>query len=414
MGDGEQNGRLNSALKDDPVRIRVQRALVDNADDGVEDIGQNNAFKAKNSGTFRSKKSDTRFQGKNSPKNKFDYPSDDEDGRLPYQTWDSVRTANNFSRVQSYNSNHGDGGGRPSMPSFDWGHDPPPIPQMAGMPPMLPGMPPMPMPGMPPMHGMPPMPGMPPMHGMPLMPTMGGNSMMGGDGNYVPMGWLPPGAVVPPGYGAVLMGAAPTMPGMPPGPILGLGGPQSTSARGHQARQASKRSGSKTPKGNQGGSSSTQIVESEKQGLSMPDEKTTVMLQNLPPEFGRDTLLAVLGNQGFAAKYDFVYIPMNLRSQENFGYCFVNFVSQAEAQACKERLEGFNDWNVPSDKVCSVSWSDKLQGLEGHIERYRNSPVMHHSVDDPFKPAMFLRGERVSFPPPSKHVKEPRVRRPAV
>ena len=30
-------------------------------------------------------------------------------------------------------------------------------------------------------------------------------------------------------------------------------------------------------------------------------------------------------------------------------------------------------------QVCQVTWSGPHQGLDGHVERYRNSPVMHKS-----------------------------------
>jgi phosphatidylglycerophosphate synthase len=51
------------------------------------------------------------------------------------------------------------------------------------------------------------------------------------------------------------------------------------------------------------------------------------------------------------------------------------------------------------------------KGLGAHIERYRNSPVMHESVPDEYKPAMYTRGVRVPFPPPTKNLRMPRIRK---
>jgi len=58
-------------------------------------------------------------------------------------------------------------------------------------------------------------------------------------------------------------------------------------------------------------------------------------------------------------------------------------------------------------KAC---WSSK-QGLHTHIELYRNSPVMHKSVDDEAKPALLRHGVRLSFPEPTQRLRAPRARR---
>merc|ERR1712187_1066011 len=81
-----------------------------------------------------------------------------------------------------------------------------------------------------------------------------------------------------------------------------------------------------------------------------------------------------------------------------------------QAEKFKAQFSGFSDWQVPSDKVCEVLWSDNLHGCEAHIERYRNSPVMHESVADRFKPALYKNGVRQSFPAPTKPIKAPRPR----
>jgi hypothetical protein len=46
---------------------------------------------------------------------------------------------------------------------------------------------------------------------------------------------------------------------------------------------------------------------------------------------------------------------------------------------------GFPSWDIcfsVTRQVCEVRWSGPHQGLEAHVERYRNSPVMHKSVPD--------------------------------
>ena len=62
-----------------------------------------------------------------------------------------------------------------------------------------------------------------------------------------------------------------------------------------------------------------------------------------------------------------------------------------------------------SRKVCSVRWGHPLQGLPAHIERFRNSPVMHESVPERCKPALFSGGRWVPFPPPTAAIRAPEV-----
>merc|ERR1712087_414117 len=61
-----------------------------------------------------------------------------------------------------------------------------------------------------------------------------------------------------------------------------------------------------------------------------------------------------------------------------------------------------------SYKTVEVEWSGSLQGLEKHVERYRDSPMMHKRVRDELKPMLFVGGQRVAFPPPTKALKMPR------
>jgi len=138
--------------------------------------------------------------------------------------------------------------------------------------------------------------------------------------------------------------------------------------------------------------------------------RTTVMLRNMPNNYTRDMLLELVDSMGFAGCYDFAYLPVDFKSQAGLGYAFINFVSSAEAQRCFDNFEGFSEWKVPSEKVCTVTWGSPYQGLEAHIERYQNSPVMHHSIPDEWKPVLIDQGVRIAFPAPTKPIKTPKVR----
>jgi hypothetical protein len=106
----------------------------------------------------------------------------------------------------------------------------------------------------------------------------------------------------------------------------------------------------------------------------------------------------------------FAYVPMNLRSKGNFGYAFVDFDSAIVAEQCQEQLEGFSRWDEPNDKALEMAWSE-TQGLDAQIARYRDSPLMHESVADEMKPAMYNNGVRIAFPAPTKKIRAPRLRK---
>merc|ERR1719440_1752418 len=134
------------------------------------------------------------------------------------------------------------------------------------------------------------------------------------------------------------------------------------------------------------------------------NELTTVMMRNVPNGYSRGMLLELLNNSGFSGRYDFVYLPMDFRNGVNLGYAFVNLINHEDAVMLTNKLQGFSQWVSDSTKVCEISWAHPHQGLQEHVERYRNSPVMHHSMPDDYKPMIFMNGVQVAFPPPTKAI----------
>jgi hypothetical protein len=140
-------------------------------------------------------------------------------------------------------------------------------------------------------------------------------------------------------------------------------------------------------------------------------EFTTLMLRNIPNSYSRNMLIELLDKEGFSGLYDLVYVPVDFGRLAGLGYAFVNLITNDAAESARQTFQGFNRWNNTSQKVCEVSWSGPLQGLCSHIEHYRNSPVMHDSVPEYYKPALFQGGSRRPFPRPTKEIRAPRVRR---
>lgn len=141
------------------------------------------------------------------------------------------------------------------------------------------------------------------------------------------------------------------------------------------------------------------------------DNRTTLMIRNLPPDFTRQMLEELLDEEGFAACYDFIYLPADILSGTCFCYAFINFTMPEDAQRFKRHFTGFTRWPVRSPKEGAVDWTEALEGLPRLIERYRNSPLMHASVPEHFRPAIYQRGINVPFPEPSVRIRAPRVRR---
>lgn len=146
--------------------------------------------------------------------------------------------------------------------------------------------------------------------------------------------------------------------------------------------------------------------------LSTDEQKlpgTTVMIRSLPHSMDRHGLETLFAQEGFGLAYDFVYLPADLKLGGCFGYGFVNLVNPFQAQRFMDHFEGFSF--PPQEQPCvGVHTSEAIQGLDQLIERYRNSPLMHRSVPDIFKPTLYEDGVPVVFPHPTEKLRPPRHR----
>mmetsp|Transcript_37822 Transcript_37822/g.66661 ORF Transcript_37822/g.66661 Transcript_37822/m.66661 type:complete len:108 (+) Transcript_37822:445-768(+) len=77
---------------------------------------------------------------------------------------------------------------------------------------------------------------------------------------------------------------------------------------------------------------------------------------------------------------------------------------------CELFFDEFNNWEIPSSCIAEATWNEPRRTREQYIERYRNSPIMHDSVPDEHRPALFEDGKRVPFPEPTKVIRRPRIR----
>jgi len=236
--------------------------------------------------------------------------------------------------------------------------------------------------------------GMPP--GAPMMPGMGGYG-----GPQMPYGMPPPGYGWGPGpaeYGAAEYW------GMGAGGPMAAGGPQRNAKKGNKSNSAASN--------DSGNGASNKSAAKKAAGCKVPEnECTTTMLRNLPNNLTKVQLLELLDSyDDLKGKYDFVYLPMDFQRTAGLGYAFVNWVDNASAKAAWAHFQGFTGWAMKSEKICEVAWGDPLQGRDAHIDRYRNSPVMHEDVQDEYKPVLFENGKQVPFPGPTKKIRPPRLK----
>jgi len=142
---------------------------------------------------------------------------------------------------------------------------------------------------------------------------------------------------------------------------------------------------------------------------SSRDTRTSVMLRNLPRAMCLEGLINLLNKHGFHQEYTFAYVPVDMHSFSSLGYAFVDCISPDVVSRLWSCFDGLQDWLIPGEKACQVCWSDD-QGLADHIARWRNSPIMHQSMQDCIRPAMFENGVRIAFPAPTKTIRAPRLR----
>lgn len=138
--------------------------------------------------------------------------------------------------------------------------------------------------------------------------------------------------------------------------------------------------------------------------------RTTLMFRNLPKSFTRTRFVEILEEEGFGGSFDFVYLPADFETCVGSGYAFVSFTLHEAAVRARGHFHGFTAWQSASpSKACNVAWSGPVQGLDAHVKKYQNSPVMHESVPDECRPAIWNNGVRVAFPKPTRRIRMPRA-----
>eukprot|EP00451_Oxyrrhis_marina_P033858 CAMPEP_0204375324 /NCGR_PEP_ID=MMETSP0469-20131031/49140_1 /ASSEMBLY_ACC=CAM_ASM_000384 /TAXON_ID=2969 /ORGANISM="Oxyrrhis marina" /LENGTH=319 /DNA_ID=CAMNT_0051365989 /DNA_START=51 /DNA_END=1010 /DNA_ORIENTATION=- len=96
---------------------------------------------------------------------------------------------------------------------------------------------------------------------------------------------------------------------------------------------------------------------------------TTVMLRNIPNRYTQEMLMKELDSHGMASKYDFCYLPIDVRNSKNVGYAFVNCSDEDSTGAFYTLFTGYKFQQFPSRKIAQVCQAH-IQGIDNLKEHF--------------------------------------------
>jgi hypothetical protein len=135
--------------------------------------------------------------------------------------------------------------------------------------------------------------------------------------------------------------------------------------------------------------------------------QTTLIIRNIVGNCNRRMLVKFMNRHGFQGKYNLLYLPQRFPDQGCFHYAFVNFVSEDAASEFQAQLNGCDEEDLFGEQYADISWS-RCQGLQANIEKFRNSSVMHPSVEEACRPLLLKDGKAIPFPKPTRRIKHDR------
>jgi hypothetical protein len=114
-----------------------------------------------------------------------------------------------------------------------------------------------------------------------------------------------------------------------------------------------------------------QYAKSQKEGQPI----TTLMIRGIPNKCSQRELIAELESVGLQGCFDFLYIPLDLRTMSNVGFAFVNFVHPSHAAHCMEVLPKHHFRRHRKAGKGVTVCDAHMQGLEANLRHYEKSAV---------------------------------------
>ncbi|CAE7894881.1 ML3, partial [Symbiodinium microadriaticum] len=97
------------------------------------------------------------------------------------------------------------------------------------------------------------------------------------------------------------------------------------------------------------------------------DDKTTVMVRNVPNRYSCEEFLCEVISEGFEGRFNFFYLPIDFNTKRNRGYCFLNFLSAASAREFAKVFHGQKLKRYDTRKILEIVPA-VTQGLEKNMK----------------------------------------------
>lgn len=112
-----------------------------------------------------------------------------------------------------------------------------------------------------------------------------------------------------------------------------------------------------------------------------PKEKvpiTTMMLKNIPCRKSQEEVAMHIDQKGFSGRYDFFYLPRDVKFRANLGYAFINFLTPEDASSFEQEMNGYRFNGSGSTKACAIVPAH-VQGLVNNLAAFKRTEVMRSS-----------------------------------
>ncbi|KQK20076.1 protein MEI2-like 2 [Brachypodium distachyon] len=115
------------------------------------------------------------------------------------------------------------------------------------------------------------------------------------------------------------------------------------------------------------------------------DNRTTLMIKNIPNKYTSKMLLAAI-DELHKGTYDFFYLPIDFKNKCNVGYAFINMISPVHIVSFYQAFNGKKWEKFNSEKVASLAYG-RIQGRTALISHFQNSSLMNE--DKRCRPILF-------------------------
>jgi len=129
---------------------------------------------------------------------------------------------------------------------------------------------------------------------------------------------------------------------------------------------------------------------------------TTLVIRKLGRGSSVEQLMKLLDRAGFAAQYDFVYVPRHFTEGSSIGFAVLNFVNHRFASMALSKIAA--GALLLNGTTLTAEWSDTMNGLSALIEKYRNHKVMSKGMPESFRPVVLSNGVPILYPLGNPHV----------